>query len=772
MIALRGQLERIRDAEKPADGVSAPSQPGVAPPSTNTNSTKWKFTGQWAFGKHISEADVASSKAASASALGAVGLSGAAGPAKQLFGFSYTWESAMNPLDVRVPSEEIRHREEQLDKEEAERDAELLAKSEVNVVAPSTEKSNPESQSAETGTESSATNDDPKTDSASAEKNATPSSSQESSKQSTDPSTAVKSSETTTTPATAQSKSNQSTPAPDIATFADDFTDAATKNPDKVPIGGRWKGSFDTAATPANPRKALPATIIPIDETFVLFLNENPPPNARTQFADEQESILTNAETRLEPGHIHARGMGENQYGIFELIGSLHLETGIVHLQKLYVQTPETASRNKRNSPRGRRRSVRLPTEATGGGEASRGTRKRSLTWKKRSMMEGGEVDPASVSTTPKGSNKKQRKRGASVGGIPVDESGLTGSGALPANPDVQASGGSTMGVTLQTTASAPGDSTASGGGGSRKWPGLPLSIPGKAEARRTSSASSRKRSASVGSVRTPVSASPRGVAMKLPLAGDPMKARWRAAHFMYYYKPPANSNDDTASTASGGEKSASAASQQAAATKSVVYEGEMLNGQRHGRGICLYDNGLIYEGTWLFDKESGYGTLLSGDRKRIIYEGEFERGRISGRGVYYYGDDPKPSDGKKKKASPTSAAKSGPTRSNCRYEGEWRENMRHGQGIYVLPDNSVFDGSWTNGTMNGRGVFRVSTSCSRIIVCYSLIMVCVANPHMSSSEMNSGQTAVSTMAIGKMVNAMGKVSYGHPMASRMRVVG
>jgi hypothetical protein len=71
-----------------------------------------------------------------------------------------------------------------------------------------------------------------------------------------------------------------------------------------------------------------------------------------------------------------------------------------------------------------------------------------------------------------------------------------------------------------------------------------------------------------------------------------------------------------------------------------VVYEGEMQNGMRDGRGICLYNNNNLYEGEWKKNREHGIGTLMTSDRKRIIYEGAWEKGRMHGHGAYYYYSD------------------------------------------------------------------------------------------------------------------------------------
>lgn len=78
------------------------------------------------------------------------------------------------------------------------------------------------------------------------------------------------------------------------------------------------------------------------------------------------------------------------------------------------------------------------------------------------------------------------------------------------------------------------------------------------------------------------------------------------------------------------------------------------FRGLRHGRGICLYTDGCLYEGQWVLGKEQGRGLLMTGDRQvsaqtkltvvdfillslQIIYFGDFFDGLMHGQGVYNF---------------------------------------------------------------------------------------------------------------------------------------
>lgn len=46
-------------------------------------------------------------------------------------------------------------------------------------------------------------------------------------------------------------------------------------------------------------------------------------------------------------------------------------------------------------------------------------------------------------------------------------------------------------------------------------------------------------------------------------------------------------------------------------------YEGELMNGRKHGFGKYIYENGNKYEGLWADDRKNGRGTYtyaLSGE--------------------------------------------------------------------------------------------------------------------------------------------------------------
>ena len=103
-------------------------------------------------------------------------------------------------------------------------------------------------------------------------------------------------------------------------------------------------------------------------------------------------------------------------------------------------------------------------------------------------------------------------------------------------------------------------------------------------------------------------------------------------------------------------------------------YIGEVLNGERHGKGTFIENNGIKYEGEWRNGKMHGTGVLTTPDGKR--YEGEMENGQMHGQGIL--------------------VEKEG------KYEGTFLNGKMHGEGVLNLNDGRVFKGEFKNGKYVG----------------------------------------------------------------------
>ena len=103
---------------------------------------------------------------------------------------------------------------------------------------------------------------------------------------------------------------------------------------------------------------------------------------------------------------------------------------------------------------------------------------------------------------------------------------------------------------------------------------------------------------------------------------------------------------------------------------KDALYLGQTKQGERHGRGVMLYDCGRLYEGFWQAGQRHGKGFELDSDGNK--YEGDFRRGKAEGRGSYVW-------------------------TSGDIYEGEWKGGRKHGRGIWKSALGEQYIGDWRN---------------------------------------------------------------------------
>lgn len=69
--------------------------------------------------------------------------------------------------------------------------------------------------------------------------------------------------------------------------------------------------------------------------------------------------------------------------------------------------------------------------------------------------------------------------------------------------------------------------------------------------------------------------------------------------------------------------------------TDGSYYNGEKLNGLRHGKGNFYYNDGGFYKGQWRFGKMNGFGTLFYPSNKKA-YEGQWIDDKFFGKGTIY----------------------------------------------------------------------------------------------------------------------------------------
>ena len=102
-------------------------------------------------------------------------------------------------------------------------------------------------------------------------------------------------------------------------------------------------------------------------------------------------------------------------------------------------------------------------------------------------------------------------------------------------------------------------------------------------------------------------------------------------------------------------------------------YIGEVLNGQRHGKGTLVESTGLRYEGEWRNNQMHGKGVLTNSDGDR--YEGEMKNNHFHGKGKLVLQKD------------------------GSTYYGEFLKSKMHGMGVLFLNDGRMLKGEFKHGS-------------------------------------------------------------------------
>jgi hypothetical protein len=141
--------------------------------------------------------------------------------------------------------------------------------------------------------------------------------------------------------------------------------------------------------------------------------------------------------------------------------------------------------------------------------------------------------------------------------------------------------------------------------------------------------------------------------------------------------------------------------------SEDLTYDGDFLNGERHGEGIEIKGNGCRYSGHWVRDMYQGYGCLK---KDNMEYKGTFCRNRYHGKGILtkilpngfktvYTGQFSQHSKHGKGKHVVREGT----------YEGEFYYNARHGKGTFTFVNGDIYSGDWRRGIEHGVGVFTSS---------------------------------------------------------------
>lgn len=152
-------------------------------------------------------------------------------------------------------------------------------------------------------------------------------------------------------------------------------------------------------------------------------------------------------------------------------------------------------------------------------------------------------------------------------------------------------------------------------------------------------------------------------------------------------------------------------------------YEGDYVNGKRHGFGSYYYKDGnLCYAGFWKEDRRDGLGVSFrdsdhalhvanwkNGQPGGLVslfdangslrFGGRIENGKKEGAGVVLDAQDGTVFVGQWKGGEPTGLGSAFDQEGRLLYYGQWKNGLRHGHGTEFDQNGAVvFDGQWREG--------------------------------------------------------------------------
>ncbi|HLP33975.1 MAG TPA: hypothetical protein VK202_10900 [Bacteroidia bacterium] len=98
-------------------------------------------------------------------------------------------------------------------------------------------------------------------------------------------------------------------------------------------------------------------------------------------------------------------------------------------------------------------------------------------------------------------------------------------------------------------------------------------------------------------------------------------------------------------------------------------YTGEIVNGEAHGKGVAIFENGNRYEGNFSHNKRSGFGKAIN--KNGDGYQGQWKNDRFNGKGTYTW-------------------------KNGDRFEGYFKDAQRNGKGkLYDKQGELLKEGIW-----------------------------------------------------------------------------
>jgi len=125
----------------------------------------------------------------------------------------------------------------------------------------------------------------------------------------------------------------------------------------------------------------------------------------------------------------------------------------------------------------------------------------------------------------------------------------------------------------------------------------------------------------------------------------------------------------------------------------------------RHGQGKYTFEDGRVYEGRWNNDVIEGHGKMTWPKKAWLkdVHDGIIDDHDGFVRNLPYSYDYGTP-------AYDLGGWDPNDEGFSCEYEGEWKDGMKHGQGIFKVYDDgttTTYEGQWNKDIVDGAGTIR-----------------------------------------------------------------
>lgn len=130
---------------------------------------------------------------------------------------------------------------------------------------------------------------------------------------------------------------------------------------------------------------------------------------------------------------------------------------------------------------------------------------------------------------------------------------------------------------------------------------------------------------------------------------------------------------------------------------KTIEFMGDKID----GFGVQVWDNQAKYIGKYIDGKASGYGKFFAGVDS---YQGEFKEDVAYGYGIYKHGEETTYEGLWENDSQEECGIEE--WQDGSLYKGQYKDGKKHGLGTYYWSDGGKYEGEWSDNSLDGYGIY------------------------------------------------------------------